>query len=117
MSDLSVRERIASAASNVPVIECEPYYRQSTKTGDACVRFAGQKPDPSGLGWVATWEVWVAIPQPRAEAEKWIENNLDWLLEELAGVMTVTDAIPADLQFDPGGPTVNGLIVRGAREA
>lgn len=111
------RTAIAAAASTVAGVNCKPYYRQSAKPGDACVRLASRAKAGNGFGYVDTWQVWLVLPQDLAAAEKWIDEHgpeLEAALEQefIGGVATVT---PADLQFG-NGPGVNGVIYEGARE-
>lgn len=111
------REAIAAAASSVPGVTCTPYYRQSLKPGDACVRLQVRTRAANGFGYVDTWQVWLALPQDVAAAEKWLDEHGHALTEALkpefiGGVQTVT---PAELVLGTGAAT-NGVIYQGARE-
>lgn len=111
------REAIATAASTVTGVKCSPYYRQSLKPGDACVRLQVRTRSANGFGYVNTWQVWLALPQDVAAAEKWLDTHSDALEEALArefigGVQTIT---PAELVLG-NGATTNGVIYQGARE-
>lgn len=112
---MTARSEIAAAASLAGVVNVTPYYRQSLKTGDGFVRFASQARSSNGFGWMKTWEVWVAVPQDVEAAEKWLETNLQPLIDRLDTELIVTGAAPAELVL--GTTTANGLIVTGAREA
>lgn len=111
------RTAIADAASSVVGVNCRPYYRQSLKPGDACVRLSVRNKAANGFGYVNTWQVWLALPQDVAAAEKWLDEHgpaLEAALERefLGGIRTVT---PADLIL-AGGTATNGVIYEGARE-
>lgn len=111
----AARTAIADAASSVEGINCKPYYRQSLKPGDAFVKLARRTPDPSGLGDVVVWQVWLALPQDLVTAEQWLDEHIDGLTSALRREMTVTSTTPAELVLG-GGIAVNGVIVEGARE-
>lgn len=111
------RTAIAAAASTVTGVKCTPYYRQSLKPGDACVRLLVRTKAVNGFGFVDTWQVWLALPQDVATAEKWLDEHGAALLEALkpefiGGIQTVT---PAELVLGTGAST-NGVIYQGARE-
>ena len=114
------RQEIASAATGAEGVNCTPYFRQSPKPGDASVRLASRVRPQNGFGYVDTWQVWVALSQDLAQAERWIDQYLDGLLAALdrplffRGVQSVT---PSELLWGGiGGPVINGLILEGARE-
>lgn len=112
-----VRADIAAAASTVAGVNCTPYYRQSLRPGDACVRLASQARSGNKFGYVNTWQIWLALPQDVAKAEKWLDEHGPELLaalkpEFIHGVSRVT---PAELVLG-GGKTTNGVIYEGARE-
>lgn len=111
------RTALAAAASTVTGVKCSPYYRQSLKPGDACVRLSVRTKAANGFGYVDTWQVWLALPQDVTAAEKWLDDRGAEVLaalnpEFLGGVRTVT---PAELILGSGHPT-NGVIYEGARE-
>lgn len=111
------REAIAAAASSVAGVKCTPYYRQSLKPGDACVRLQVRTRSANGFGYVDTWQVWLALPQDVAAAEKWLDQHGPALVEALdpefiGGVQTIT---PAELVLG-NGHTTNGVIYQGPRE-
>lgn len=111
---MTTRTDIAEAASLVAGVSVTPYFRQSLKSGDGFVRLASRARGDNGFGWVDTWEVWLAIPQDVVAAEKWLEANLQDLIDELDDELVVTNAAPAELAL-PGG-VINGLIIAGTRE-
>lgn len=110
----AARAAIAAAASSLDGISCSAYYRQSFKPGDAMVRLAGRGPDPE-LGSTDTWQVYVALSQDVATAEKWLDAHLGDLETALAAEMTVTSITPTE--FVTGSTSVNGVVVEGDREA
>ena len=111
----AVRTAIAAAANGVDGINCMPNYRQSTKLGDACVRLEGRRRDASGVGYVDTWQVWVAIPQDVVQAEKWIDDHTAPLTAALEPLLWVTSITPVTLQYDT--QKTNGVIFEGTRES
>jgi hypothetical protein len=105
-----------NAAIPEKVARCFPRYRQTVRPGDAWVRFAVRNRADNGFGYVDRWEMWLVLPQKLDDAEKWLDEHLDTLLDALAplfvgGVETVT---PAELAL--GTNAVNGVIFQGARE-
>lgn len=111
---MTTREEIAAAANSVAGLNVSAYFRQSLKTGDGFVRLASRVRGDNGFGWIDTWEVWVALPQDVLAGEKWLETNLQDLMDSLDEELVVTSAAPADLALPQA--TVNGLIVAGTRE-
>lgn len=115
---LEARTALAAAANTVGGVKCSPYFQQSHRPGDAVVRLASTSASDDGFGRVATWQIWITLPQDRAQAEKWIDTHHDQLVaaldrEFIAGVQTV---LPAGLVFEPGAAEVNGLVIEGNRE-
>lgn len=107
---------ISEAASSVPGVSCTPYHRTLTKQGQACVRLAARNRSSNGFGFLDTWQVWVALGQDIASAERWLDDNVTDMTDALAsefigGVQSIT---PAELVF--GTTSVNGVIFEGARE-
>ncbi|MBS2939586.1 hypothetical protein KDN32_17745 [Nocardioides sp. J2M5] len=110
---MAARADIAAAASTVVGLDIAAEYRQSLQPFTGFVKWNGLNRDDSGLGWIDTWQVWVALPQDVKAAEQWIATHLRDLLVALADELYVTTATPADLVLE-GGST-NGLIIEGAR--
>lgn len=108
-----VRTFIATAASTVEGVSCTPYFRQSTKSGDAMVRLDRKVRDASGFGFIATWQVVVILHQDLATAEKWIDANAALLAEALSEELVVTSITPQQLALDTG--TVPVLFIEGTR--
>lgn len=108
------RAEIAAAATLAGVTKVTPYYRQSLTTGDGFVRLASRVRGDNGFGWVDSWEVWLAVPQNVADAEKWIETHLEALMTSIDTELVVTSAAPAELALP--NAVVNGLIIAGTRE-
>lgn len=112
---MGAREDIAAALDLVPGVNVTPHYRQSLRPGDGFVRFAGMVAASNGFGFVATWEVWLAIPQDVKAGELWLEAKLPALITALDSEAIVTNVNPADLGL--GDHITNGVILEGARAA
>lgn len=112
---MSTRADIATAASAVDGVNVTADYRQTLKVGEGFVKWNGRVVDDSGLGWMDTWQVWLAVPQARAAGEAWLTEHLDALLAALDEELIVTAALAADLVL--GSTTTNGLIIEGTRPA
>jgi hypothetical protein len=111
----TTREAIAAAAETVTGVSCSAYRRQSLKPRDGFVAFAKRTPDDA-IGFTDTWQVWIALAQDVATAEKWIEDHVDQLAAALSTEMTVTSITPTEFTI-PGASPVNGVVVEGDREA
>lgn len=113
----TAREALAAAANTVQVggvaLNVQPFYRQSAKPGDGWVALVGLTRDDSGFGFMERWQVNVALHQDVATAERWIEDNVDQLLEALGPELIVTDVVPSQLVMDQG--KVPGLVIEGTR--
>lgn len=112
---MTVREDIATAASSVAGVNVTPYYRQNLKVGSGFVRLDARTRPDNGLGWLDTWQVWIAIPADIEAAEKWIEGKQDALLAALDAEMIVSSLTPSDLTI--GQTTTPGIVVSGVRGA
>lgn len=110
---MTVREDLAAAASTVDGISCAPFYRQTTKPGDAMVRLARIE-YPNVLGGMVTWQVVVLMPADFAAAEKFLDDKLPALVDALSAYMIVNSATPAQLQLENG--TVPAVFIEGQRE-
>lgn len=111
---MTVREDIAAAASSVEGVSVSPYFRQVVKPGEGMVRLARRSRDDSGLGFIDTWQVWIAGSQDVAITEKSIEQMMPALITSLSEVMVITTITPSELVFQ--NITVPGVIYEGARE-
>ncbi len=110
----TLRQAIADAANAVlGPRRCSPYYRTSTRPGDAWVSFSRRDRDDTGFGFMAAWEVRVALAQDLAQAEKWIDDNADDLAEAVAEHLVVTGVAHVTLVLDTGNTP--GLIIEGVR--
>lgn len=98
----AIRASIAAAANTVAGINCSPYFRQSTKPGDAMVRLDRQTRDTSGFGFMATWQVVVILPQDLATAEKYLDEKLPSLVDAIAEELVITTVTPQQLTLDTG---------------
>jgi hypothetical protein len=110
---MSARSEIATAASTVEGFTVTPEYRQTLKPGEGFVKWSGRARDDSGLGWIDTWQVWIAFPQVITESEKWLTDHLDALVAAIDTELVVTTATAADLIL--GSTATNGLIIEGTR--
>lgn len=108
------RAAIAAAANTVASVNCSAYTRQLEKTGDALVRL-GQVDYPNKFGGVATWEVFVLLPQDIKAAEQWLDTNVDALRDALYTEMVVNSVTPTSIRYDTGVERP-GLAITGIRE-
>jgi hypothetical protein len=111
----AVRNEIANAAKTVTGINSTPYFRQSVRPFDASVRLAVSNRSTNGFGFMDTWQVWIALPQDLATADKWLDDNKDALTNALGEAMIVVSVTPSELVTDGG--TIPGVIIEGARES
>jgi len=109
----AVRAAVAAAANTVEGVTCSPYYVQGTSPGTAMVRL-DRITYPNRFGGVATWQVWVVLPQGRDAAEKWLDSKVPDLVAALTSEMTVQSVTPSQLQLD--GNNVPGVVIAGTRE-
>ena len=107
------RAEIAAAASSVDGVSCAPYFRQSTRTGDAVVRLGRKDAASNGFGMVTVWQVWIVLPQALADAEKWIDSHDEDIRTALDRELSVTSVLPAETTF--GTSTTNVVIYEGNR--
>lgn len=112
---MSARDELAFAANAVTGVSVTGHYRQSLKPGDGFVKWNGRNRDDSGLGWMDSWQVWLALPQDVRSAEEWLTEHLEPLIAVLDDVIIVTAATPAELVL--GAKPTNGLIIEGTRPA
>ena len=110
---MSARDELAAAATALDGVSVSEQYRQSLKAGDGFVKWNGRTRGDEGLGWIDTWQVWIALPQDVGAAEKWLTAHLEPLISVLDDVLVVTSATPAELLLS-AKPT-NGLIIEGTR--
>lgn len=110
----ALRAAIATAA-NVALgpKRCAGYYRSSIRPGDAWVSFARYDRDDTGLGFMAAWEVRVALPQDLEAAERWVDDHADDLADAIAEHLIITAVVMVTLVTDGGN--VPGLVVEGVR--
>lgn len=110
------RADLVTSANLVDGIEkVTPHYRQDLKPRNGFVKWGGRVRDDSGLGWIDTWQVWIALSQDIKTAEKWLEDHLDQLVASIDVELVVTSANPAEMLL--GDKTTNGLIIEGTRPA
>lgn len=110
---MSVRDDLAAAATVESVTNVTPYYRQVAKPGEGMVRLDRITRDSTGLGYMATWQIAVFLPQDQAAAERWLEDNLTTLVDAVSEQLVVTSATPSQIPIDSG--TVPALVIEGAR--
>lgn len=113
---MSARDDIASAVTATTLVNVTPFYRQSLKPFDGFVKWSGRTIGSNGLGWMDTWQVWLALSQDVKAAEEWLETNLGTLVEALHTEVIVTSVAPAELIVGDGA-SVNGLILEGSLPA
>lgn len=107
------RTEIAAAVNATGLVKVAAYYRQNIKPGDGFVTWVAQAIGEDGIGFVDTWQVWVALAKSVADAEKWLDTNLTTLRDALDTELTVTTIRAGELPL--GANTVNGVILEGAR--
>lgn len=110
---MTVREDLAAAASTVEGITVTPYFRQTTTTGQGCVRL-DHTDYPDSLGGWDTWQIVVFMPQDTAVAEKYLEAKRGPLRDALAAHMIVRRITAGQLAIDTG--TVPVVFIEGQRE-
>lgn len=110
---MSARDELAAVASALDGINVTGHYRQSLKAGAGFVKWNGRTRDDSGLGWMDSWQVWLALPQEVRAAEDWLAEHLEPLIAAVDDVLVVTGATPAE--FLLGAQPTNGLIIEGTR--
>lgn len=110
----AVRAALAAAASSVEGIHCSPYFRQTTKPGDAMVRL-DQINIPNPFGGITTWQVLVVLPQDIETAEKYMDDKVPLLFEALSNEAVVRKATPQELVIDTGRVPV--VVIELTRES
>lgn len=116
MSTAATRAAVAAAASSVTGVNVTAYRRQNLAPLQGFVHFTRRARSGNRIGWVDTWQVWVALPTDVEAAEKWADDHLPELLDALRAELVITSAFPAELLPGTGAPTVPGLVIEGARE-
>lgn len=111
---MSVRDDLASAASEVEDITAHPFYVQGTRAGHAYIR-RDRVEYPDKFGSVGWWNVVVVLPSDQAKAEMFLEDHLPLLRAALAPHMTVTEAVPQRLNI-PGVGDLLCVFINGHRE-
>lgn len=109
-----VRNTLASAASTADGITCHPYFVQSSTPGDAFVRL-DRIEYPNRFGGVCHWNVVVMLPQDQGQAERYIDEKIPAVVEAIAGVLTVTQVQPQQLNI-PGVGVLLCVFINGHRE-
>lgn len=110
----ALRTALADAANTVlGPKRCAPYYRSSARPGDAWVSFARRDRDDTGLGYMAAWEIRVALHQSLEAAEKWVDAHADDLADAVGQHLIITAVVFVTLVTDQGN--VPGLVVEGVR--
>lgn len=114
---MSSRDDIATALNGASLgLNVSTHYRQTLKPFDGFVKWNGRTPDSTGLGWINSWQVWLALPQDVKAAEVWLDTNLDALVQALHTEVYVTSVNPAELLIGDGA-AANGLILEGSLPA
>jgi len=108
----ALRTALADAANAVlGEKRCAPYYRSSARPGDAWVSFARRDRDDTGFGFMAAWEIRVALHQSLEAAEKWVDEHSDDLADAIAQHLIITAVVMVTLVTDTGN--VPGLVIEG----
>ena len=118
---MTARALIAAAinAAAIPGLEGKTVnvtdkYRQNLSPYEGFVRLARKAVDDSRLGFVNTWQIWMALPQDVVVAEDWIDNHGDALLAAINTEAMVLDLTPSVLVLDTN--SVPGIVINAARE-
>lgn len=110
----AVRAALAAAANTVSGISCSPYYKQTTKSGDAMVRLERIN-YPNRFGGVVTWQVLLILPQDVATAEKYLEDKVPGVVAALSQEMVVSSVTPRELILNDG-VRLPCVSIEGTRE-
>lgn len=112
---MSFRDDLAAAVTAVPGVKnCTPFHRQTTNVGEAMIRLDRRVRADNGFGFMNTWQVCVILPQILAQAEKWVEDNGDALIEAASDHLVVLSLTPGQLPV--GSTLVPAVVLEGARE-
>lgn len=109
----SFRKQLTSSINQIAGYKVTEYYRQSAKAGDGFLSLGRLEPDESGFGFMAHWQIVIALGSDIAGAETRLENDLDKLLAAIDPHLEVTLVQPSQLIFD--NQTVSALVIEGAR--
>lgn len=112
----AVRTAISTAVQSVDGVSCSPYFRQTTKAGDAMVVLARMTRDANGFGFVNTWQVQVLLPQDLAAAEKYMESKLPALIAAVEQELVIQTITPQEAVLD-NGIKLPCLVIEGNRES
>jgi hypothetical protein len=94
-------------------LRCTPNYRQLTRPGDAMVRLDHLNRDVTGFGFMATFQVLIALHQDLPTAEAWIDTHTEDLIAAVAAALVVTDVSPVELVTDAN--KIPALQITGTR--
>lgn len=108
-----VRTALAAATNTVVGLHCTPYFRQTTKAGDAMVRMDRSVRDTSGFGFMVSWQVLILLPQDLSTAEKWLDTHMIPLINAISEEMVVTLVTPQQLALDTGSVPI--VLIEGTR--
>lgn len=118
---MTTRDAIAAAinAANIPgvqgsTVNVTAKYRQTLGPYEGFVRLSRTAIDDTRLGFMDTWQVWLALPQDVASAEDWLEAHRYELLAAVNTEAIALDLTPSILLLDTN--SVPGLIITAARE-
>lgn len=113
---MSVRDDIAAAASTVEGVNVSPSYRQVSEPGTGFLQLVSTTRDDTGLGWLDTWHVVIALSQDWPTAEAWVDSHRFALITALDSEVLVTGVTPQQIQLD-SGPVIPCVVVEGSRES
>lgn len=111
---LAVRQALATAATAVADVDCDPHFIQSTRPGSAMVRL-DRIEYPNAFGGICHWNVIVMLPQDQAQAEQWIDNHKTALREAIAEELVITSIQPQRLETKTAGVLLC-VFINGHRE-
>lgn len=116
MTPGEVREALADAANAVADVSASPRFRTFLEPGDASVRLAGVARSENGFGWVATWQLWVLLPQDLGDAENYMDDRAMALAAALDSPELLTVTSVTGQQLNVGSGPLPCLVIEGHRE-
>lgn len=96
MSLVGKRATIAAALSEVDGIRGHEYRPAAPKTGDAWP-LLGNLERSAGLTFIATWRVFVFLPQDERQASVYIDDKVEALVDALEPEGFIDQVAPAQL--------------------
>lgn len=112
---MSTRDIIATAASTVDGVLCEPYFGGNTDPGGAFVKLDSTQ-YPNKFGGVDRWKVVLVLPQDLTTAERFADERIPALVTALLPELQITESTGVQ-RFDiPGVGIFLTASITGLRE-